>query len=109
MEKRVIIKYVRMSEKKLRILASNYTGKRVDEATAIMQLANSKGAKLLKKAVESCAALFTKDEAPHLMIKGLIIDKGPRFKRWRPGGRGVAKRYERKSAHIQVVLQHNGK
>lgn len=105
MEKRIVIKYVRMSEKKLRIIAPLYRGKSVDDAVALMKHANSKGARLLQKAVESCAALFPKKDGSVITVKQLSFDKGPRFKRWRPGGRGVAKRYERKTAHIQVVLE----
>ena len=104
MEKQIVIKYVRMSEKKLRIIAQNYTDMTVDEAIALMAHAKSKGGKLLLKAVESCAALFNKADNKTITVKQLVIDKGPRFKRWRPGGRGVAKSYEHKSAHIRVVL-----
>lgn len=107
MEKTTTARYVRISEKKLRMAIRGIRGKKVSAILPQLTMARHKAGGLVAAVIESTVAQFPKNiEREKLVISTVQFDKGPRFKRWRPGGRGVAKRYEKKSAHITIGVKN---
>lgn len=114
MEKKARIKYLRMSPKKLRMVLSGFSvnGKSAEAVINELEVDGKKDALFIASAVKSALNLFEKNEQKEVIIKNIIINEGPRFKRWRAGSRGMAQKYTRRTSHIEVILKdkkENGK
>lgn len=106
------IKYIRISERKLRDLARNLRGMTVKKALGNLNFVPTKGARLLIKAIESAFANGVnthKLNGDALVISRIEILKGPFFKRWNPVSRGMAHAIKKRTSHIKVVLTDNKK
>lgn len=107
MEAQAYIKNVKISPKKLRFLVPAVKRLKPFEALHKLKYANQKAAKFLYKAIDSAlhnAKNTLKAEENLLQFKTLAIEEGLKLKRFRAGGRGMAKPYVRRYAHIKVVL-----
>jgi large subunit ribosomal protein L22 len=109
MEARAIVRTVRMSPRKVRIVANMIRGKDVDTALNILKLLPKKSARLIVKLVESAAANAEdkakgKADVDALVVKSIQVDNGPIVKRWMPRAMGRANRVQRRTSHITVVL-----
>ena len=108
MEARAVLKFVRRSPQKLRGVADLVRGKPVDKALQTLDLAPQGSAKVLRKVVRSALANAeakgTSDDVERLYIKRLMVDGGPRLKRFRPRARGRATKILKPMSHITVVL-----
>ena len=107
MEARAVARYLRVSPQKARLVADVVRGKPVGEALQILDAIPKKGARLMKKVVES--ALANADQNPNidvdiLYVKKVAVDQGPQLKRWRPRAMGRAYGIRHRLAHITIVL-----
>jgi large subunit ribosomal protein L22 len=107
MQSQTYIKNVKVTPKKLRMLAD--VAKKSGPAGAINYLyyTPKKSAQILYKALQSAVAnakhvLKVGDES--LAFQSLIIEEGQKLKRFRAGGRGTAAPYARRYSHIKIVL-----
>ncbi len=68
--------------------------------------------KLLQSALDNANFLATEKgldvEIDNLYVKSAIANDGPRMKRIRPAPQGRAYRYQRRIAHIELVLAERG-
>ncbi len=108
MEIKASAKYLRISPTKLRLVARTLSGKKVEEALAMLQFMPQRGARLVRKVVMS--ALANAEQRPQidvdtLVIKGVQVDGGPSLKRFRPRAMGRVGRLLKRSSHITVVLK----
>lgn len=111
MEVRAHIKYVKMSPLKLREIVDAVKVLSPQVALDRLQFSQRRNAKALRKALVSAIANgqgITGFDPKKAVFKTLKIDEGPFFKRFRPGSRGTAKPYVRKSSHITIVLEQKG-
>ena len=104
MEKSANIKYLRISPKKVRFLISDIKGRMALAAMDALSVENLKKPRVILSALKSAVNQFPKADWDKLVIKNITVDKGPLFKRWRPGGRGMAKKYSKKTSHLMVTL-----
>lgn len=104
MEKSITIKYLRISAKKLRMILDAYKGKKAQKLLESLGLQMDRGAQVISQGVKSALSLFQENERPLVTVKNLTADKGPLFKRFRPGSRGMAKKYSKKTAHLTITL-----
>ncbi len=101
-----IQKYVRMSPKKLRVVADIARKLTPERALETLPFLGKKGSQFLVKVIKSAIAnakqkgLLESD----LIFKEIQVNEGPRLKRWKAGARGVAKPRVRPMSHIRVVL-----
>lgn len=102
-------KYLKISPKKLRLVARLVAKKKVDEALYCLANTNKKGAGILKKAIES--ALSNAKRIPeknfteeNLFISKLFINGGPMLKRFRAMSMGRAGAIRKRTSHIFVEL-----
>lgn len=107
MEASAYIKNVAISPKKIRFLLKDV--KRMAPAQALHHLryTNKIPAKHLFKAIQSALTnakntLNTSEDL--LQFRVLKVEEGRKLKRFRPGGRGMAKPYVHKYSHIKVVI-----
>jgi len=107
MEVRAISKYLRVSPSKARLVADLVRGKPVSEALTILKFTPKKSGRLIDKTLRSAVANAENTNAMDvdtLFIKTILVDDGPRLKRWRPRAMGRATRIIKRMSHITVVL-----
>lgn len=107
MEAKAYIKYLKISPKKLRFLVGDI--KKMEPVKALDHLfyTHKRTAKFLYKAIKSAldnAEKVLKRDKNLFEFRLLTIEEGPRLKRFRAGGRGVAKPFKIKTAHIKIIL-----
>lgn len=107
MEARAQAKYIRISPQKARLVADQIRGKKVQEALDILAFTPKKGARLLKKVLDSALAnaeYTQRVDLDTLYIKRIYVDQGPMLKRWRARAMGRATRIFKRTSHLTVVL-----
>ena len=105
------IKYLRISPRKVRLVADLIRYKTVGEAEAILKFTAKKASRPLLKLLESSVAnaknTFKKDIST-LFISSIKVDGGPILKRTMPRSRGTAFAIQKKTSHITIVLEETG-
>jgi large subunit ribosomal protein L22 len=117
MEFRAELRYLHVSPQKARLVLDLIKGKRVEEARNTLLFTKKRVAahvgKLLQSALDNANFLSTEKgidvEIDNLYVKSAIANDGPRMKRIRPAPQGRAYRYQRRIAHIELVLAERGK
>ncbi|MBU1547932.1 MAG: 50S ribosomal protein L22 [Deltaproteobacteria bacterium] len=107
MEAKALARYIRISPQKARLVADLVRGKSVDHAINALRFLPKKGARLLKKVIESAVANASQNESidvDTLYVKSIFIDGGPMLKRIMPRAQGRANRILKRTSHITVVL-----
>ncbi|MFO8063327.1 MAG: 50S ribosomal protein L22 [Spirochaetota bacterium] len=93
---------------KVRRVADNVRRRPYTEAVAILENLPHRGAKMIKKVVESAAAnaLYANKNLDEgmLYIKELRVDEGPRLRRVWFRARGRADLIQKRMSHITVVV-----
>lgn len=101
------LKYLRIAPRKVRLVADLIRGKRIEEAQNILNFKVKKAAlpllKLLRSAMANAKNNFQLDES-NLYIAKILVDEGPKYKRWRARARGRADEIQKKTSHVTVVL-----
>ncbi len=105
---------VRISARKVRLLADMIRGKFADEALAILKYQPQRGAAILYKVLRSAVgnaqdpdqnkgrAIIPIDQ---LVVVDCHVDGGPMFKRIRPRARGMAFGVLRRTSHVHVAVE----
>jgi large subunit ribosomal protein L22 len=117
MEFRAQTRFLRVSPQKARLVLDLIKGRRVEEARNTLLFTKKRVAahlsKLLQSALDNVNFLTTEKgldvEIDNLYVKRAVANDGPRMKRIRPAPQGRAYRYQRRIAHIELVLAERGK
>src|SRR3954447_690976 len=117
MEFRAEHRYLRVSPQKARLVLDLIKGRRVEEARNTLMFTKKRVAapvgKLLQSALDNANFLATEKgidvDIDNLYVKRAVANDGPRMKRIRPAPQGRAYRYQRRIAHIELVLAERGK
>ena len=117
MEFRAEMRYLRVSPQKARLVLDLIKGRRVEEARNTLAFTKKRVAahvgKLLQSALDNANFLASEKnldvEIDNLYVKRAIANDGPRMKRIRPAPQGRAYRFQRRIAHIELVLAERGK
>lgn len=97
----------RISAQKVRLVADQIRGKRVEDAIDILAFSQKKGAGLVKKVLESAIANAEHNEGAdvdELQISTIFVDEGTTMKRIKPRAKGRADRILKRSCHITVKV-----
>jgi large subunit ribosomal protein L22 len=100
-------KSVRMSPRKVSVVAALVRGRTVEDALVILEHTPRRAAGEVKDAVKSAAANARNNhnyKPDTLFISQISVTPGPRLKRWIPAARGSARRFQRKTSHIYVQV-----
>ena len=105
-----ILKFVRISPQKARLVGDLIRGKKVLAAEQILSSLNhKKSARLiaanLKAAKANAIENHKVDDADEMLIKEIKIDGGPLYKRFMPRARGRATPIHKRTSHITIVLE----
>lgn len=107
------VPFLRVSATKVRRIADNVRAKPYTEAIALLDVLPHKGARYLRKLIQSAAAnALASNKAldeEMLFVKDLQVNVGPTMKRMWARGRGRADRLLKRTCHISVVLGEIGK
>lgn len=109
-EAKAILKYERISSRKIKIVADLMRGKDIDEALAIVKFAPKSGAAILEKVLKSAIANAENNhgmEHSKLYVAEVYANQGPTLKRIRPAAKGSAVRIRKRTSHITVVLREH--
>jgi large subunit ribosomal protein L22 len=104
-------RYARISPRKARLVADLIRGLPVDRALEILAFTKQKSALLLKKLLYSAVANAEHNkrmDVDVLKIQSIVVDEGPRMKRWMPRAKGRATPILKRSSHIVVILTDEG-
>jgi len=106
-EVRAQLKNLRMSPKKVRLVADTIKG--MDAATALVRLqfvqkaSSPIIAKLLKSAIAN--AVHNNDlQEESLMVKSIIVNEAKPLHRWKPAAYGASHAYKKRGSHIHITL-----
>ena len=117
MEFRAQVRFTRVSPQKARLVLELIKGRKVEEARNTLLFTKKRVAahvgKLLQSALDNANFLASEKnldvEIDNLYVKRAIANDGPRMKRIRPAPQGRAYRFQRRIAHIELVLAERGK
>jgi large subunit ribosomal protein L22 len=104
---KAVAKGVRLSPRKVAVVAALVRGRSVEDALTILEHTPRRSALAVKKVIASAKANADHNHGykPNsLQITEISVTAGPRLKRYRPAARGRALPFERKTAHIRVVV-----
>ncbi|MEE4352544.1 MAG: 50S ribosomal protein L22 [Desulfatiglans sp.] len=107
MEAKAVARFVRISPQKVRLVMDEIRGKKIEEAVNMLSFAPQKGARILKKLIESAVANAEGNgniDVDALYVKRIYADEGPTMKRWRPRALGRATRINKRTSHLTVIL-----
>jgi large subunit ribosomal protein L22 len=108
MEVRAIAKSVRISPRKVRLVADAIRNLSIEEALQVLDAAEKRAALPLAKALKSAMANAVNNaklEKDSLSIASIQIAEGQPLKRFHPSTRGRIHPYKKRSSHITIVLQ----
>ena len=109
MESKAIVRYVRITPRKVRLVSDLVRGKSVNEALTILKFSSRKRtASTISTLLESAVANAEQKgriDVDNLVVKTLLVDQGPTLKRFASRAKGQGMRILKKTSHITVVLE----
>ena len=107
METKAKLKYLRIAPRKVRLVADMIRGQKVDKAKSLLKFTINRSAlpvsKLLNSAVVGAKEKMNWEES-NMFVSSIMVDEGPKLKRWMPRARGSASPIQKKTSHITIVL-----
>jgi large subunit ribosomal protein L22 len=109
MQAKAIAKYVRVTPRKADQVLQLIRGKRVDQATEILDFTPKHVArvigKVMKSAVANAVAMEGKINIEHMRVKEAVAQAGPTLKRFLPRAQGRATPILKRTSHILIVVE----
>ena len=105
------LKFTHLAPQKMRLIADQIRGMSADRAVTLLSFSNKKGAKIVKKVLESAIANAENNDGAdidELKITSVEVNQGPTMKRLRPRARGRADRIIKRTSHLIVKVSENG-
>ncbi|MDO4426826.1 MAG: 50S ribosomal protein L22 [Moraxella sp.] len=96
-----------ISAQKVRLVADEVRGKPIERALDILTFSNKKGAKLVKKCLQSAIANAEHNnglDIDTLRVSTIYVDEGITLKRIMPRAKGRADRISKRTCHITVKV-----
>ena len=107
METNATLKGVRLSAQKGRLVADQIRGLPVGRALDLLTFSPKKGAKIIKKVLESAIANAEHNDGAdidELKVKTIYIDKAETLKRTSARAKGRGNRISKPTAHIYITV-----
>ncbi len=107
MEARAILRFIRVSPRRVRLVVDQIRGKEVEKALDILKFTPKRSAaivaKVLKSAIANAENTQTVD-VDRLYVKRALVDEGGMWKRFMPRAMGRATRVRKRLSHITLVI-----
>ena len=107
METRAILRGVRLSDQKGRLIADQIRGLPVDKALNVLTFSPKKGAGIIKKVLESAIANAEHNDGAdihELKVKSIFVEKGVVLKRITARAKGRGNRIVKPTCHIFLTV-----
>lgn len=107
MSVKAIAKGVRISPRKVGVVAALVRGRTVSDAMTILEHTPRRSAISVRKVIESAKANAEHNhnfKPDTLTITEISVTPGPRYKRFRPAAHGRALPFMHRTSHIRVVV-----
>lgn len=107
METKAILRGVRLSAQKGRLVADQVRGRPVEQALSILSFSPKKGAGIIKKVVESAIANAEHNDGADidaLKVKAIYVEEGATLKRFTARAKGRGNRIIKPTCHIFVTV-----
>ena len=108
MEVTAKVSFVRITPRKMGLLADEVRGKAINEALTYLRFSPRKRtAEVLFRLLKSAAANADQKgtiDVDTLVVKTILVGQGTTLKRFRPRAKGSAFRINKKTSHVSVVL-----
>ena len=107
MQTTATLRGVRLSAQKGRLVADAIRGMPVDRALNILAFSPKKGARIIKKVLESAIANAEHNDGAdidELKVKTIYVDKAQTLKRFTARAKGRGNQIGKQSCHILVVV-----
>ena len=104
---KAVVRGVRLSADKGRLVADMIRGKKVDQALNILAFTQKKAAGIIKKAVDSAVANAEHNDGAdidELKIKSIYVEQGAVLKRFSARAKGRGNRISKPTCHIYVTV-----
>ena len=108
LEAKEMLRYARISSRKVKIVADLIRGKKVDEALAIVKFTPKASSEILEKLLKSAIANAENNHGMNrgnLIVSQIYANQGPTLKRIRPAAKGSAVRIRKRTCHITIVVK----
>jgi large subunit ribosomal protein L22 len=102
------IKYVRITPRKMRVVAKQIRGMKAAKAVDYLTFCRRRAARHLLKLVKSALANADQKgdmDLDNLVVAKLNVDQGPTLKRWMPRARGMATPVLKRTSHVSLTLE----
>ena len=100
---KAILKFIRLSPTKARLIAREVQGMNAEYAIASLQFTPNKAAGIISKVIASAVANAGLDPVDAVVVSARV-DKGPVLKRFTPRARGSASPKHTPTAHIMIEV-----
>lgn len=110
MEAKATAKFVRISPRKTRLVARNVQGLPVESALNLLKFTPRKAAEEIYKVLHSAVANAEQlkgADVDAMVVKQVIVNEGPTWKRFLPRAMGRATRVRKRTSHITVILEES--
>ena len=109
MEAKAVLKYVRMSPRKVRRVVDLIRGRKAGESLLSLRFMPYRAAKNVEKLLMSAMANAEQKgaEPEDMIISEVLVDQGPTMKRMRARAMGRANVIKKRSSHITIMLSGN--
>ena len=100
------LRHLRMSGRKVRLVADLIRGMAVEPALAQLSFMSKAAARPVRKLLESAIANATHNHQlsrESLYVKAIMVNQGPTLKRWRPRAMGSAAPILKRTCHIDLT------
>ena len=107
METRAILRGVRLSAQKGRLVADVIRGKPVDQAMSALAFMPKKGAGIIRKVLESAIANAEHNDGAdvdELKVKTIFVEQATSLKRFQARAKGRGNRITKRTCHIFVTV-----
>lgn len=106
------LRNAKIAAQKMRLVADQVRGLRVEQAINVLTFSDKKAAQLIKKVLESAIANAEHNDGADvddLKINRISVDEGATMKRWRARARGRAAKILKRTSHLTVSVEEVGR
>jgi large subunit ribosomal protein L22 len=101
-------RYLRIAPRKVRLVADEIRGRKVESALQLLKYTNKKAARLMEKVLKAAIANAEHSDGmgsvEDLRISRIQVDGGPVLKRFMARAMGRATRIHKRTSHVTVVV-----
>ncbi len=107
MQVRAVAKSVKMSPRKVRLVADAIRELSIMDAYQVLEASQKRSGGPLMKTLQSAVANAINNnnmDENNLVISSIVVNEGQAMKRFHPSSRGRVHPYKKRSSHITIVL-----